>query len=117
MDVAPLSLNCGSMAMEGAGPWPRSGRCAPGPGGNDVPLQSRPKDKQRHFACSKFCLALSGAILLSAPLASASAHHLGVAHAGPAKGLAIPNLTHGQMVVIAANRSAILKLADEQNPN
>jgi hypothetical protein len=46
----------------------------------------------------------------------ASAHHLGAAHIGPAKGLSIPNLTHGQMSVIAANRSAILQLAAAKTP-
>lgn len=67
--------------------------------------------------------ALAVLILLAAPLSPACAHHLGVAHEGPpmglptqAKGLALPNLTHGQMLVIAANRAAILKLAAAQNP-
>ena len=67
--------------------------------------------------------ALAVLILLATPLSPAGAHHLGVAHEGPpkglptqAKGLAIPNLTHGQMVVIAANRPAILRLAADQTP-
>lgn len=67
--------------------------------------------------------ALAVLILLAAPLSPACAHHLGVAHTGPpqglptqAKGLAIPNVTHGQMLVIAANRPAILKLAAGQDP-
>lgn len=59
-------------------------------------------------------LAIGGFCLLAA--FPAMAHHLGVAHAGPAKGLSIPGLTHGQMVVIAAHRPAILKLADAQTP-
>jgi hypothetical protein len=46
----------------------------------------------------------------------ASAHHIGATHLGPAKGLSIPNLTHGQMSVIAANRSSILQLAEAQTP-
>ena len=65
---------------------------------------------------AKTVRALAVLILLAAPLSPACAHHLGVAHAGPPKGLAIPNLTHGQMLVIAANRAAILKLAAGQNP-
>jgi hypothetical protein len=66
------------------------------------------------FRLSRLCLAVLGLILLAA--FPASAHHLGVAHTGPAKGLSIPNLSHGQMVVIAARRSEILKLADAQTP-
>lgn len=64
----------------------------------------------------KLRLTLVVLAVLAAPLSPACAHHLGGAHAGPAKGLAIPNLTHGQMVAIAANGSAILKLAAEQSP-
>jgi hypothetical protein len=70
---------------------------------------------------AKTVRALAVLILLAAPLSTACAHHLGVAHEGPPKGLstqvkgvAIPNLTHGQMLVIAANRAAILKLAAAQ---
>jgi hypothetical protein len=61
-------------------------------------------------------LAAAAMFVLSAPISSASAHHLGSAHTGPAKGLSIPGLTHGQMVVIAAHRSAILELAARQTP-
>lgn len=64
----------------------------------------------------RLCLAAVGLLLLVAPMAPARAHHLGVAHTGPARELSIPNLSHGQMTVIAANRSAILELAAEQTP-
>ncbi len=46
----------------------------------------------------------------------ARAHHQGVAHEPPAEGIAIPNLSHGQMAVIAANRAATLDLATRQAP-
>ena len=63
---------------------------------------------------SRLCRALAALFLLAA--FPASAHHGGVGHAEPAKGLAIPSLSHGQMAVIAAHRREILKLADEQTP-
>jgi hypothetical protein len=69
-----------------------------------------------NFRLLKLFLAATGLFLLATPIFPASAHHLGVEHTGPAKGLAIPNLSHGQMVAIAANKSAILKLAAEQTP-
>jgi hypothetical protein len=79
--------------------------------------RSIPADKwAKSFRLCKLFMAAAGLFLLAALISSASAHHLGAAHAGPAKGLAIPSLSHGQMVVIAANRSAILKLASEQTP-
>lgn len=56
-------------------------------------------------------LAFAGLLLFA--VFPASAHHLGVAHTGPAKGLSIPNLSHGQMAVIAMHRSEILRLGNQ----
>ncbi len=78
--------------------------------GRSIPADKWAKKNRR----SRLCMAIAGMFLLAAPMSSASAHHLGVAHSEPAKGLSIPNLSHGQMAVIAANRSAILRLASEQ---
>jgi hypothetical protein len=52
------------------------------------------------------------AILFAGLAAPASAHYR--TSAGAAGGVVIPSLTHGQMQVIGANRSAILALADRQ---
>lgn len=62
------------------------------------------------------CLAAVGLFMLVAPMAPARAHHLGGSHTEPAKGISIPNLSHGQMAVISANRTAILELAARQTP-
>ncbi len=61
-------------------------------------------------------LAVAAALLIAAPAAPVSAHHLRATPDGSVQGLRIPGLTHGQMVVIAAHRLEILKLADEQTP-
>ncbi len=49
--------------------------------------------------------------VLSTP---AWAHHQGTARTASPDGIAIPNLTHGQMVAVARNKSAILALAADQ---
>ncbi len=52
-------------------------------------------------------------------LASASpgwAHHRDTPHVAATDGIVIPDLLHGQMAVIAANRAAILDLAARQTP-
>lgn len=64
----------------------------------------------------RLALALAAALLIAAPVAPASAHHLRKTPDAPVQGLRIPGLTHGQMAVIAVYRSEILKLADEQAP-
>jgi hypothetical protein len=55
-------------------------------------------------------------LLFLAPTLPATAHHQ--SHAGPAPddAILIPTITHGQMRVIANNRTAILALADRQVP-
>jgi hypothetical protein len=72
-------------------------------------------DQAHHHAnrvrvCSALAAFVAGLVflLLSSP---ASAHHTST---GPTTGLSIPGLTHGQMAVIAAHRSEILALADQQ---
>jgi len=44
----------------------------------------------------------------------AAAHHQGVAHEGPAIGVAIPAISHGEMQIIAKYRTRILDLAARQ---
>jgi len=53
-------------------------------------------------------------LLLVFPTFPAWAHRLGPARAASADTILIPSLSHGQMAVIAANRAAILGLADRQ---
>ena len=50
-------------------------------------------------------------LALAALPTPARAHHQGVTRAASPDGIAIPGLTHGQMVAVARNRSAILALA------
>ncbi len=64
----------------------------------------------------KLFMAAAGLFLAAPPISPASAHHRGLTHEGPVKGLSISALTHGQMAVIAAHRSEILELASEQTP-
>ncbi len=79
--------------------------------------ESRPARKSRAAnALFSIGLAAIGLLLMATSTAPCWAHHRGVAHAGPVQGLAIPNLSHGQMAVIAANRAAILELAARQSP-
>jgi hypothetical protein len=59
-----------------------------------------------------FSLAL--ALLLLAQAVPASAHHRSTHQTLIAGGIRIPSLTHGQMAVIAANKAAILSLAERQ---
>jgi len=57
---------------------------------------------------------LALALLLSAQPGPASAHHRSTHQALVAGGISIPSLTHGQMAVIAANKAAIVDLAERQ---
>jgi hypothetical protein len=59
-----------------------------------------------------FVLAL--ALLLLGQVGPASAHHRSTHQALVAGAISIPSLTHGQMTVIAANKAAILSLAERQ---
>jgi hypothetical protein len=56
------------------------------------------------------------ACMLLSALASlpARAHHQGIPQLAPEDGISIPNLSHGQMAVIAENRAAIQDLAARQ---
>ncbi len=56
------------------------------------------------------------ALLCVGPGLPAWAHHSGTPRAAAEDGIAIPDLVHGQMAVIAANRAAILDLAERQAP-
>lgn len=60
----------------------------------------------------------AAAVLLALTLAAlpAMAHHLGIVQEPPPDGIPIANLTHGQMTVIAENRTAILGIAARQQP-
>jgi hypothetical protein len=55
-------------------------------------------------------------VLISAPTTPASAHREATDRQAPADVIFIPNLSHGQMGVIADNRAAILELAAQQIP-
>jgi hypothetical protein len=56
-------------------------------------------------------------ILLSiVPTLSARAHSQGAVRTAPEDGISIPNISHGQMIVMADNRAAILELAARQAP-
>jgi hypothetical protein len=59
---------------------------------------------------------IASLVLVVASAASSWAHHQSTADAVPAAGISIPSLSHGQMVVIANNRAAILDLAARQIP-
>jgi hypothetical protein len=54
------------------------------------------------------------ALLLSVQARPVLAHHRSTGEAVIAGGIRIPSLTHGQMVVIAENKAAILRLAERQ---
>ena len=62
------------------------------------------------------CLQIAVAVLLGALPISAWAHREATGREAPADSIAIPNLSHGQMAVIANNRAAILDLAARQIP-
>jgi hypothetical protein len=49
-----------------------------------------------------------------AAVSPAAAHHGGVPHEGPAVGIAIPAISHGEMPIIAKYRTEILDLAARQ---
>jgi hypothetical protein len=56
-------------------------------------------------------------LLFAATVVPAWAHQQAAArHTTPTDGISIPNLSHGQMSVIADNRAAILDLAAQQVP-
>jgi hypothetical protein len=74
----------------------------------------RADEWMKAFRLFRLCLAVTGFVLLTS--LPASSHHLRLAHTGPSKGLSIATLSHGQMAVIAAHRSAILALAAQQTP-
>jgi hypothetical protein len=60
-------------------------------------------------------LSMACALLFAASI-PAWAHHQGSAQTAPTEGISIPSLSHGQMAVIADNRTAILDLAARQTP-
>jgi hypothetical protein len=59
------------------------------------------------LACALPCLAAA---------VPARAHHQRTSLAVPADGISIPTISHGQMVVLADNRAAILEMAERQMP-
>lgn len=68
----------------------------------------------RHAWRLTAAIALALASLLLGQGSPASAHHRSTDQALVAGGISIPSLTHGQMAVIAANKAAILGLAERQ---
>src|SRR5271156_1635152 len=58
-------------------------------------------------------IAFAVSLLASAP---AWAHHESTAHEVAVGGISIPNITHGQMEIMAAHKAAILDLAARQMP-
>ena len=64
----------------------------------------------------RLCLQIAVAVLLGALPISAWAHREATGREAPADSIAIPNLSHGQMAVIANNRAAILDLAARHIP-
>lgn len=75
-------------------------------------LETSPKDKpwNRQRAADAM-RALVVCVLLFFVTDGAFAHRRGAAQSAPADAIVIPNLAHGQMAVLYANRSAILDLA------
>ena len=65
---------------------------------------------------TRSCWWVSAILLCVAPTAPAFAHRESVASLAPADAISIPSLSHGQMAVIADNRTAILDLAAQQIP-
>jgi hypothetical protein len=66
--------------------------------------------------CLIFCLWTALAAMVAATPSPAWAHREATGRAAPAESISIPNLSHGQMAVIADHRSAILDLAARQMP-
>ncbi len=62
---------------------------------------------------ASLAVALALFVAISAPV---WAHREATGREAPAESISIPNLTHGQMAVLAKYRSAILDLADKQTP-
>ena len=61
-----------------------------------------------------FCVGLLAAMMVLSAAALPASAHSRRSSAGPVSGIAIPNLTHGQMAVIADYRNEILRLAARQ---
>ena len=61
-------------------------------------------------------LLIAGLVMLAASCLPAWAHRAAAGGTAPEDSISIPNLTHGQMAVIADNRAAILDLAARQIP-
>jgi hypothetical protein len=61
-------------------------------------------------------LLIGSAMLCVIMAVPASAHDQGTPRTAPADGISIPTIAHGQMAVMAANRAAILELAERQMP-
>jgi hypothetical protein len=59
---------------------------------------------------------LTATLLFVAAASPVWAHHRDTDYSPRTEGISIPNLLHGQMGVIAANRAAILELATRQMP-
>jgi hypothetical protein len=66
--------------------------------------------------CLIFCLWTALAAMIAATPSPAWAHRETTGREAPPESISIPNLSHGQMAVIADNRSAILDLAARQMP-
>jgi hypothetical protein len=72
---------------------------------------------RRHCATLiSLCLWISGIVFFGASSIPAWAHREATGRSAPADSISIPNLSHGQMAVIADNRAAILDLAARQIP-
>ncbi len=72
--------------------------------------------RQRAGRLPWICLWIAVVILFDALPIPASAHREATGGQAPAESISIPNLSHGQMAVIADNRAAILDLAARQIP-
>jgi hypothetical protein len=74
--------------------------------------------RRRKGPCQRLGLSLlvAAALAFGAPATVAWAHRQGTAQAASPDGISIPNLSHGQMAVIADNKAAILDLAARQTP-
>lgn len=82
-----------------------------------TPFRAAPADKgAKNALLFKLFMAVAGLFLAAVTISPALAHHRGLTHTGPVRGLSISALSHGQMAVIAAHRSEILELASEQTP-
>ena len=78
--------------------------------GIDARRRSEPR------ALSALLVPIAGILMFVALAAPAWAHREGPGREAPENAIIIPNLSHGQMAVIANNRAAILDLAAQQMP-